>query len=195
MPYKDPAKAKEANRKSCKRWRENHPDRWAAYMRRWREHNPERAKELRIKSTHTERHRAKRRANWAKNREKHKEQMRSRQAKINAAAVKRYRTDVKFRVRKQLSNRLRSAIKNGQKRGRTMELLGCSADFLMGYLAGKFEAGMSWDNWGKGGWEIDHIKPLAKFDLTDNTQLAIACHYTNLQPLWKIDNQRKGARK
>jgi desulfoferrodoxin (superoxide reductase-like protein) len=31
-------------------------------------------------------------------------------------------------------------------------------------------------------------KPLASFDLTDRKQLLEACHYTNLQPLWAIDN-------
>lgn len=37
-------------------------------------------------------------------------------------------------------------------------------------------------------WNIDHIKPLASFDLTDKEQFAQACNYTNLQPLWQLDN-------
>jgi hypothetical protein len=53
---------------------------------------------------------------------------------------------------------------------------------------------MSWDNWTTDGWHIDHIKPLASFDLTDRQQLLLACHYTNLQPLWAIDNLSKGDR-
>jgi desulfoferrodoxin (superoxide reductase-like protein) len=47
---------------------------------------------------------------------------------------------------------------------------------------------MTWDNWTTDGWHIDHIKPLASFDLTDRKQLLEACHYTNLQPLWAKDN-------
>ena len=51
---------------------------------------------------------------------------------------------------------------------------------------------MSWDNYGQ--WHIDHIKPLAEFDLTNRPQFLAACHYTNLQPLWASANHKKGAR-
>lgn len=42
-------------------------------------------------------------------------------------------------------------------------------------------------------WHIDHIKPLAYFDLTDKVQFLVACNYINLQPLWAKDNLSKGA--
>jgi hypothetical protein len=62
------------------------------------------------------------------------------------------------------------------------------------HLESKFQYGMNWDNWSFEGWHIDHIVPLASFDLTDRKQLLLACHYTNLQPLWAIDNFSKGDR-
>lgn len=53
---------------------------------------------------------------------------------------------------------------------------------------------MTWDNYGKGSdkWNIDHIRPLASFDLTDPIKFKQAVHYTNLQPLWQKDNLKKG---
>jgi len=52
---------------------------------------------------------------------------------------------------------------------------------------------MTWDNWSLYGWHLDHIKALKHFDLTDPKQCRIALHYTNLQPLWALDNMSKNA--
>lgn len=60
----------------------------------------------------------------------------------------------------------------------------------MTHLEAKFSEGMTWQNYGT--WHIDHIRPLASFDLTDPAQVRLACHFTNLQPLWGADNIRKG---
>lgn len=50
---------------------------------------------------------------------------------------------------------------------------------------------MSWDNYGEGGWEIDHIKPCASFNLADENQQKECFCYVNLQPLWAEHNRRK----
>ncbi len=70
-----------------------------------------------------------------------------------------------------------------------IKLLGCSLEELKIYFESKFVTGMSWENHGE--WEIDHIKPLSKFNLENLEELKIACHFTNLQPLWKSDNRIK----
>ncbi|ONG56954.1 hypothetical protein BKE38_05005 [Pseudoroseomonas deserti] len=57
------------------------------------------------------------------------------------------------------------------------------------YIASLFQDGMSWENYGR--WHLDHIRPLIAFDLTDPAQAKAACHYTNLRPLWALENQRK----
>jgi hypothetical protein len=49
---------------------------------------------------------------------------------------------------------------------------------------------MSWSNHGTI-WEIDHIKPVSSFDLTDEDQQKQCFHYTNLQPLTKKENRTK----
>jgi hypothetical protein len=95
-----------------------------------------------------------------------------------------------------LSNRLRQrlckAIDGNYKAGSAVNDLGCTVEQLKQHLESKFSPGMSWDNWRIDGWHIDHIKPLASFDLTDRKQFLEACNYTNLQPLWATDNLRKG---
>ena len=58
------------------------------------------------------------------------------------------------------------------------QLLGCTISELVKHLESKFLPGMSWDN--RKLWHIDHIRPLASFDLTDVEQQHLAFHYTNL---------------
>lgn len=107
----------------------------------------------------------------------------------------RLRDDINFKIACSLRTRLSCAIRNNQKKGSAVDDLGCSISELKTYLESKFLPGMTWENYGRilghQCWEIDHIKPLSLFDLTDRDQLLIACHYTNLQPLWAVDNNRK----
>ena len=112
--------------------------------------------------------------------------------KINFRSNNRRKTDLQYKLSCNLRNRLKEAVKNNQKAGSAVRDLGCSIEELKQHLESKFQTGMSWDNWTLDGWHIDHIKPLASFDLTDRKQLLEACHYTNLQPLWAKDNLSKG---
>ena len=103
----------------------------------------------------------------------------------------KYRLDPEFKIKCRLRHRLRMAIKNDQKVGSAVKDLGCSIAFLKQYIQVKFYANMTWDNHGKV-WELDHIVPLSRFDLTDREQFLKAVHYTNLQPLTIKDNRNKG---
>lgn len=103
----------------------------------------------------------------------------------------RLKIDPQYKLSLSLRRRLRCALKGNYRSGSAIKDLGCSIDELKVYLESKFLPGMSWDNWTYDGWHIDHIKPLASFDLTDRNQLLQACHYTNLQPLWAKDNIAK----
>ena len=97
-----------------------------------------------------------------KNREKLNLQQRER-AKI------RRKTDPFFKIRSNLSRRVRGALNNHlknkkiKKTSNTLILLGCSIKKLKSHLEKNFKRGMNWKNYGK--WEIDHIIPCAKFDL------------------------------
>lgn len=103
----------------------------------------------------------------------------------------RYKNDINFRIRKKLKARLYLAMKNNYISGIAVKNLSCTIGEFKIYLESKFQSGMNWENYGRGGWEIDHILPLSGFDLTKEDQIKIACHYTNLQPLWAGDNLKK----
>ena len=91
-----------------------------------------------------------------------------------------------------LRKKLCKIITKKERISSTVDFLGCSINKLKSHIEKKFINGMTWKNHGLFGWHIDHIIPLDSFDLTNHKQLAQACHYTNLQPLWAKDNLKKG---
>ena len=104
----------------------------------------------------------------------------------------RYKNDVLYRLARLLRNRFRMALKNSAKTSSALLYLGCSMEELREHLQKQFKPRMSWKNYGK--WHIDHIRPLSSFDLSKKEECEKALHYTNLQPLWAIDNMKKGAK-
>jgi len=98
-----------------------------------------------------------------------------------------------FRLSQVMASRVRGALARAgkSKSGRAMTLIGCTANELKAHLESLFLPGMTWSNRGRHGWHIDHIIPLSRFDLADPAQQASAFHYTNLQPLWAVDNLKK----
>jgi hypothetical protein len=167
------------------RWRKNNAERNLENRRRWAQENKEREKERRIK--------------WFnKNRDKINE-IRRRYKKCEKAKAKRLEESRKWlsttrgRIENSLRSRLHSAI-NGQftkKACRTSALIGCSTETLISRIESMFLPGMKWENYGKYGWHIDHIKPCSSFDLSDEQQQLECFNYKNLQPLWAEDNLRK----
>lgn len=107
---------------------------------------------------------------------------------------KRKSIDPQFKLMKTLRSRLNSALyrKDAKKLASTLELVGCSILELKKYLETQFTEGMNWNNHGK--WHIDHIRPCSSFNLLIESEQKKCFHYTNLQPLWAIDNLSKGNR-
>ena len=116
------------------------------------------------------------------------------QEKVQMRHSKYYRmkihSDINFKLAAKLRNRLNDALNGKRKYISAVKDLGCTVDELRIYLESKFQPGMTWDNYGK--WHVDHIMPISSFDLSDPEQQKAVCHYTNLQPLWAIDNLKKG---
>lgn len=112
--------------------------------------------------------------------------------KVRESKRERYASDPAYRLQAILRGRLTKTVRRSIRAGSAVRDLGCTIEEFMAYIADRFLPGMSWENWGK--WHLDHIRPLASFDLSDREQFLAACHYTNLQPLWAVDNLRKGTR-
>lgn len=79
------------------------------------------------------------------------------------------------------------------------KLLGCSVEECKIHIESQFEDKMNWNNRGRymDNWQIDHIIPVSLSELDENGNLLDTemnrkiWHYTNLQPLWTIDNLKK----
>ena len=113
-------------------------------------------------------------------------------AKNNARLKKRRDSDPVYRAKINMRRRCLSALKGLYKHGTTFKLVGCSHEELKLHIESLWIEGMNWDNYGRYGWHVDHIKPLDSFDLSSKEQQQKAFHYSNLQPLWWRDNISKG---
>ena len=107
----------------------------------------------------------------------------------------RLKEDMGFRLRKNIGVRINMALKayNALKQDRTIEYLGCNMEEYTQYLESKFTPEMSWDNYGTY-WEIDHIKPICKFNLLNEEEMYECFHYKNTQPLTKPENREKSGK-
>jgi hypothetical protein len=95
---------------------------------------------------------------------------------------------LKIRTRCLVSSALRN--KGHTKRATTTQILGCSYGELKVHLESQFLDGMSWEN--RSEWHIDHFIPLAS--AKSESEILKLNHYSNLRPMWAIDNIRKGAK-
>ena len=97
-----------------------------------------------------------------------------------------------FRIKKIVSVRIHAALKTYQtiKEDKTIEYLGCSIGDYCNYLEQQFTKEMNWGNYGEY-WEIDHILPIASFDLNNTEEMYKCFHYNNTQPLSRKENREK----
>ena len=123
-----------------------------------------------------------------------KQWLKDRPGYINEWYREKLSTNIEYRIAHNLRERLRAALHTNSKGAKTMDMLGCSMEEFKQHIASKFIEGMNWNNYGRKGWHIDHIKPCASFDLSDPEQQKQCFHYTNLQPLWWKDNLKKSAK-
>jgi len=171
------------------------------YTRLWRKKNPDKIHEAYIRGRTQKLVYGKK---WRKdNKEKHGEMIKrwntenpekfsliQKRARINKMAIpgKKLNTQISIAICHSL---------RGNKNGRHWEsLVNFTLDQLRSHLEIQFKDGMTWNNYGKEGWEIDHIVPLAahNYEGPEDIDFKRAWDLSNLQPLWGIENRIKNAK-
>ena len=110
-----------------------------------------------------------------------------------SAAKKRYLSEgASTKTARLQRTKIWRALQLGKGTALAEDLVGCSIFALRSHIEALFDRDMHWGNYGE--WEIDHRVPCSHYDLADSRQLYQCFHYTNLQPLWRMDNRRKWTR-
>lgn len=152
-------------------------------------------------------------ARYAKRREQHLSQKREKykiNSKIMIERTRNWRLKNPDKVRANakknytIEKRISSSIRGGiwaalkkNKNGYSWEsLLGYSVKDLMIHLESLFTEGMTWNNYGRKGWHIDHIKPRCLFNYSthEDPQFRECWALSNLRPLWEHDNLSMGGK-
>lgn len=112
----------------------------------------------------------------------------------NAREKERLLTEPLYALKKRMRNNLLSYMKSSgrKKPSHTQDVIGCTYEELKAHFESQFTDGMTWEIFCTTDLiHIDHILPVSSFDFSDDNEIKKCFHYTNLQPLWKIDNLKK----
>ena len=144
------------------KYAKTHRDKLNKASRKWAINNPEKIKEWNFKN---KAHRAK----YVKNKR---------------------RTDNIFKLIIDIRSRINKSMKRCgfKKDSSTASILGIDYCNFKTYIENKFTDGMNWSNSGK--WHYDHIIPISSAKTKED--VIKLNHYTNFQPLWALDNIKKG---
>lgn len=122
---------------------------------------------------------------------KHRSRLMHRQNQLNQ---KKIQNNISYKIKVRVGFQIWKLLRCKKNNKKTIDFLGCDVEFLKKYLESKFVEGMTWDNYGRGGWVIDHIYPVSRININNTDEINKVFHYTNLQPLWERDNLLKGNR-
>jgi hypothetical protein len=187
-------------------WRKNNPEKDREQRARYREkHREHRKAYARVYNKNNKlRKKAYSRMRYLRDKEKIRAATRAWQTKYpekyaaikkaaGAYTMRRFYSDPNFRLATTIRNRIKDFITSGKgnRRCKSLDLLGAEIIEVRLHLESKFKPGMTWENYGYKGWHIDHILPCSAFDLTNPEDQKECFSYTNLQPLWWWENLSK----
>ena len=107
----------------------------------------------------------------------------------------KYYGNPKNRLARGISSYVSLSLKKGKQGYGWEKTLGYNASDLTTHLESQFKKGMSWTNYGRGGWHVDHIRPVRDFNFEspDDEEFKQCWSRWNLQPMWESENVHKGA--
>lgn len=199
--YSQRPEVKKRHKLAVKKYEDKNPERvkaWQRFYNEKRKQDPEfqaRRKKYEKKRYQNPEYRKKRKEYVKQNevmfREYGKQYAFKNKEKLAQKIKQRRVLDRNYKLKLVLRSRLSNAVRRTKKFDRTLNLLGCSINFLKTHLESNFVEGMCWENWSKTGWHIDHIVPFGQFDLSDPVQQIAVCNWRNLRPLWAKENHKK----
>lgn len=193
---------------------EERKEEWSAKGAEYRRQNPEkkRQQDRDYRDKNRDRIHKRKKEYWQRTRTEQlarKKEYREKNKDRARASIKRWESENKERVmaaklmyeKKRRANdpiyaikrRMRVAVSrfarlNGyEKSASTEAIIGCSWQEFRVHIERQFPKGMSWENMSE--WHIDHIVPMASAK-TEEDVLRLN-HFTNLRPLWAIENLKK----
>lgn len=162
-----------------KKYREKYPEKIKAENARFRENNPDYKKKY-YQTHKQEAH------EWWNNRTE--EQKIAKQKFNRKWKNERYANNIGYKLRCIISTAVRRSLID-EKDDSIRNILGYSIQELKEHLEKQFEDWMTWDNLGltaktyKQTWQIDHIKPVNTFNITD-----VYCE--DFKKCWALENLR-----
>jgi len=189
----------EARREYETKWRAENPDKCKLKIYKWRENNPEQFSEYRKKyyKNNKEKIAEQSKATYEKYKEKYNSINRKYQKDNHVVLMQKRKERIEASPLLQFKERIRQLTKGAfyrlkqDKRFNTHSILGADWEIVKEHFVSQFKDGMTWDAFIAGEIHVDHIQPLASAKTEE--ELIALCHYTNLQPLWCLDNLSKGA--
>ncbi len=109
---------------------------------------------------------------------------------VNKKRNNKRKTEPLYKLKCNIRDLIRVSIKNNgySKSSKTLEILGCSFEDFKKHIERQFTSGMNWNN--RKDWHLDHIYPISL--AKDEVEVIKLNHYTNFQPMWTIENIKKG---
>ena len=121
----------------------------------------------------------------------HREQIREqRREYMRKYSKKRCVVDLVFRLNKTIRSAVGDSLRGNKKGARWEKICGYTLEKLRKHLERQFIDDMSWSNYGRDGWVIDHKIPISVFNFTkpNHEDFKKCWALSNLQPMWAKEN-------